>query len=796
MLRSLITCGAMGIVLTCGVARAELDLIVQRFDEVPDGGAEFNTFLNPSLNNAGQVSFAAGLRALPDLQLAGRGVYMHDQGLIKLAREGEAVPGGDGVFDFLGTPVLNAAGQVAFTASLEDTAGGWFVDDEALYLHDGTALNELARADDPVPEGGGRFELFNAPLVNDGGTLAFRAVLRDTPGGWFVDDEGLYVHDGAGLSNLARTGTAAPGGSELFDSFDSLRLAGNDDIAFRASLRDASNGLPVEQGLYHHDGAALSELVRTGQTQWLEHWHPNEPGDDFTIVALDRLSISDAGSALFHADMGASSSNATRDALFLHDHNGLTLLASELQLVWGENVDPPGFAFFTGLDASAHNAAGRVAVAARVETRVSGGDTTEDQPILFAYHDGQAVELARQGEPTPRGGTFGEFSELAVLPGGQVVFKSIADINEAGIYIADGVDLVELVRTGDVVGDWDQIDHLGGGMHANDHGQVAFGATFAGRPGILTVAPTLNWRAGDDGAWDDAANWTLGLNPAAPHRVAIDPAQATSIDGPAADVTVRSLDVAGDQPGATAVTLTLGAGELTAAEHLHVHIPGRLAGSGSITAPLLVNDGAIELAQAHQVLAISGDYDQGDTAMLHLTVDDEHASQLHVGGHATLAGGLDVTLTQGASITPGSIITILTAEHVAGNFADTDVSLPGAGWALHYGDDSVALSYELLVGDMNRDGTVDTADVAPFVLALTNPTAYMSQHGVSEAGMIALGDINGDGAFDTADVAPFVQLLVAARSNAVPEPGSLTTLALAAMALLRRRQPHARHPAT
>ena len=89
---------------------------------------------------------------------------------------------------------------------------------------------------------------------------------------------------------------------------------------------------------------------------------------------------------------------------------------------------------------------------------------------------------------------------------------------------------------------------------------------------------------------------------------------------------------------------------------------------------------------------------------------------------------------------------------------------------------------ELVLGDMNGDGVVNTADVAPFVLALTDPQAYDAAYGLDP---VLVGDINQDGAFNTADVAPFVELLTAA---AVPEPGTLALLGAATMMLAARRR--------
>ncbi len=59
-------------------------------------------------------------------------------------------------------------------------------------------------------------------------------------------------------------------------------------------------------------------------------------------------------------------------------------------------------------------------------------------------------------------------------------------------------------------------------------------------------------------------------------------------------------------------------------------------------------------------------------------------------------------------------------------------------------------------GDLNRDGDVNSGDINPFILALTNWGTYLQQY---PNGDIYRGDINGDSFVDFADINPFVMLL-------------------------------------
>jgi hypothetical protein len=64
---------------------------------------------------------------------------------------------------------------------------------------------------------------------------------------------------------------------------------------------------------------------------------------------------------------------------------------------------------------------------------------------------------------------------------------------------------------------------------------------------------------------------------------------------------------------------------------------------------------------------------------------------------------------------------------------------------------------EMVTGDLNCDGTVNTFDIDPFVLALTSPETYAEQFPACD---YLLADIDGDGSVNAFDIDPFVELLV------------------------------------
>lgn len=157
---------------------------------------------------------------------------------------GDNAPDGNGKFNDLDGPSINQLGDVAFSGLLIGSARGFNNDDTGIFSVVGPfrTLRQVARAAEPSPGGNGNFRsltfLLN-PIINDAGQVAFSASLLGTFGG-LTDDSGLFRGDGTpgSLTQIAREGQTAPGNA-LFSEFrtDDQRLAFNQagQVAFTKS---------------------------------------------------------------------------------------------------------------------------------------------------------------------------------------------------------------------------------------------------------------------------------------------------------------------------------------------------------------------------------------------------------------------------------------------------------------------------------------------------------------------------------------------------------------------------------
>lgn len=134
------------------------DVVAYTGQPAADGNGTFSSLFDPSLNNHEAVAYRVRLTGTSGGALDDEAVYKGDSSLVvvpsledQVAREGQAVPEGGGVFaGFYGFPAINDAGQVAFTATLRGTPGGTS-DDRGLYVWDPTQGQvKLLRTNDVI----------------------------------------------------------------------------------------------------------------------------------------------------------------------------------------------------------------------------------------------------------------------------------------------------------------------------------------------------------------------------------------------------------------------------------------------------------------------------------------------------------------------------------------------------------------------------------------------------------------------------------------------------------------------
>lgn len=199
---------------------------------VGDTSGTYTILFEPSINEAGQIAFAANVNTASGIENI---IYRYTNGqYVALARQGTSAPGG-GVFGSFGQPVINGQGHVAFSAATTGSSSdrGWYVAD-----NNGLRL-AAAKGTSLVPYGGqgtiGPLTINTVPFLslNDCGDLVFHT--EAYVGGGIFKDTIVLSKVGGYLEVLGQAGQATPGGG-VYSAFNLVPALNNSGSVVLSTL--------------------------------------------------------------------------------------------------------------------------------------------------------------------------------------------------------------------------------------------------------------------------------------------------------------------------------------------------------------------------------------------------------------------------------------------------------------------------------------------------------------------------------------------------------------------------------
>jgi hypothetical protein len=425
----------------------------------PIAGAYFDGLAVGTLNGQDQTAFLA------NLQLGDGGVNAdNDRSMLSeiggslrlVAREGAAAastPTGS-TFDLLGEPYLDAAGRVAFIASLNENAGVTANSDTGIWSEATGSLSLVAREGGHAPgtpagASFGDFNPFGRLRMNSAGQVAFRASLIPGAGGVTSDnDSGVWAERLGSLQLVVRAGDPAPGvpSGGLFTDFNEAEFNDLGQTAFRGHLQIGPGGVTVfdQDGIWSEGGGALHLVARRG-----DHAPGAPAGANFGGFFLP---------ALNNHGQTAFSGVLTGDGITSSNNFGIWSEGSgALQLVARKGNPAPGAPLgepFAELGSPVIDDVGQTAFYAAIQ-RNSGGTSPGDDRGVWSDAGGSLHLVAIEGGPAPGTTTtfYNFFNNLAVNSAGQLAFLAeLRDGSGNGIWATNRAgELRLIVRAGDAL---------------------------------------------------------------------------------------------------------------------------------------------------------------------------------------------------------------------------------------------------------------------------------------------------------------------------------------------------------
>lgn len=389
---------------------------------------------------------------------------------------GQAAPGaGGGSFNTtlstFSNPLINALGEVSFTASLLQGGSVTTANDTGLWSGLPSALGITVREGTTAPGAGAAVFGPSVLAVTHGnaGHLAFRANLTGTgvvTSGVAANTTGLWSGMPGSLGLLARENGTAPGlGGPVFavGGFTSASIAvtPSGTTGFFANLRTSVGGVTAsnDRTLWTGTPGAITMIAREGSAA------PGTVGANFNVLGSG-LAMNEAGKIAFTASLtgGDTTVGVNSGGLWLGDASSVTLVARN-----GDVAPNAGGATYASILTPTISASG--AVMFRGSLTGAGIDSTNDTG-LWSGLPGSISPVARKGDAAPGvlGSTFDTVGLQVRRYAGndRVVFDgAVTDgVNsKSGLWHGEPGSITKIAVTGD---------------NAPDTGGALFASTFAG----------------------------------------------------------------------------------------------------------------------------------------------------------------------------------------------------------------------------------------------------------------------------------------------------------------------------
>jgi hypothetical protein len=333
----------------------------------------------------------------------------------------------------------------------------------------------------------------------------------------------------------------------------------------------------------------------------------------------------------------------------------------------------------------------------------SGGDA--DNAGFYLADGNSTAKIVREGQRAPGRGFFTSLTTGVVNNQDTVLFESGVSLflggsaDSRGVFLSDGSQIVEAMRSGDALGNSTITDVGQLGQSFNDDGQFTYRANLAnGKTLVGRFTPDLHYRSTTSGNWDDRTNWTVGIGPNDVHDVFIDSASDVTVTGPASNTTVRSLTIGGEA-GQSTLVLPGGTGGIRVLNQARVAQNGVLAGNGRIDGDIVI-DGTLSPGNSAGQISMRGSLDMNSTARFEVELGGLLPIQydgIFVFGNVELDGVLDVKLINGFNLSDGDeFLIVQSSRNIAGHF----LNLPDESLVGRFGNQDLFISYNSSGGDV------------------------------------------------------------------------------------------------